>query len=788
LFAACFPPEPSAAKSAPSPQAVTDDDAALLALARSAKNGAKFAALYEYGDTSAYNGDRSSADMALCCELAFWTQRDAARMDRLFRGSALYRPKWDERRGNTTYGAMTIQRAIDQTREVYELSAMPHPNGHAKGMTAEGKRDRNGDGDRRKESKASALIKLARDEIAELWYTPDDAAYATIIVNGVRQHWPLRSRAFAQWLARRFYEQTATNEKTGQSASRDDLAAAVMTLEGIARFNGAEHAVFVRVAEHHGRVYLDLCDLAWRAVEIDADGWRIVDDPPVRFTRARGMFPLPEPQPGGSLDGLRRLLNVESSDDDWRLLVGWLVGALRPRGPYPVLVLLGEQGTAKSTTARLLRGLVDPSAVPLRAAPREVRDLMIAATHSWCVAFDNISHVQGWLSDALCRLSTGGGFGTRELYTDTDEVLLDAMRPVVLTAITEVVEQGDLLDRALLVRLPAIPEEKRRPESELLVEYERIRPQALGALCDAVASALRHEADVRRSLRRLPRLADWAIWAVAATRALGWQDDDLLAAFRGRRKEVNDLALEASPLGALLVQIAHADGGWQGTADELRRACALLAARAELPEGAPERAEQVVHRAEYLLTKDKAWPHNPRAMRALLDRLAPHLRAEGVSVEYLPRKGHERSRLIRIRTVGAQSSAPSAPSAAYSPHVKCADSPADDLPGAAAGSSAQSSARQPLPDRVADDADDADGPIPTVRGEAGDEKVLSGLSTGIKEIAAAATAPPPPKCWRCGRPLPPGRTECFTCSVWAYEIRSLPVPEWLQRLAAQERK
>ena len=78
-----------------------------------------------------------------------------------------------------------------------------------------------------------------------------------------------------------------------------------------------------------------------------------------------------------------------------------------------VLVLHGEQGAAKSTTARVLRRLCDPNTAPLRAAPRGVRDLMIAATNSWPFCFDNLEHLPPWISNALCRLATGGGFATR---------------------------------------------------------------------------------------------------------------------------------------------------------------------------------------------------------------------------------------------------------------------------------------------------------------------------------------------------------------------------------------
>src|SRR5262249_30548469 len=160
-----------------------------------------------------------------------------------------------------------------------------------------------------------------------------------------------------------------------------------------------------------------------------AAGWRVIDNPPVRFRRSSGMKPLPIPMPGGSVEMLRSFLNVQS-DTDFVLVVAWALACLRHRGPYPVMVLSGEPGSAKSTFSAILRALLDPNTAPLRALPRENRDLFIAASNGHLLAFDNISGLRAWISDTLCRLATGGGFAARQLYTDQDEVLFDAARPI----------------------------------------------------------------------------------------------------------------------------------------------------------------------------------------------------------------------------------------------------------------------------------------------------------------------------------------------------------------------
>ena len=159
------------------------------------------------------------------------------------------------------------------------------------------------------------------------------------------------------------------------------------------------------------------------------------------------MKPLPEPLRGGSIKRLRAFLNV-ASDNDFVLVVSWVLAALRNRGPYPVLALVGRARHGEIP----LRG--DPALAgrsqqaPLRSLPREERDLFIAATNGHVLAFDNVSGLPAWLSDALCRLATGAGFAARQLYTDQDEVLFAACRPIILNGIEDIVSRSDLADRA----------------------------------------------------------------------------------------------------------------------------------------------------------------------------------------------------------------------------------------------------------------------------------------------------------------------------------------------------
>jgi PAS domain S-box-containing protein len=125
-------------------------------------------------------------------------------------------------------------------------------------------------------------------------------------------------------------------------------------------------------AEHNGAIYLDLCNEQWQAVKVTPEGWSIVEshELPVRFIRRRGQKPLPAPEREGKIDEFRAFVNVPA-DDQWRLLVAWIIGALRRWGPFAVLTVQGEQGAAKSTLCGFVRSLIDPNIAPLRRPPRK---------------------------------------------------------------------------------------------------------------------------------------------------------------------------------------------------------------------------------------------------------------------------------------------------------------------------------------------------------------------------------------------------------------------------------
>jgi hypothetical protein len=336
---------------------------------------------------------------------------------------------------------------------------------------------------------------------------------------------------------------------------------------------------------------------------------------------------MPVPVPGGNVDELRAFLAVdedyEATERTFVLTVAWLVAALWGRGPYPVAVLQGEQGSGKSTRSRLLRELVDPNAAPLRSQPREERDLVIAAKNSALLSYDNLSHVPPWLSDGLCRLATGGGFATRQLYTDAEEVLFQSSRPTLLNGIPDLVSRPDLASRAIVFRLPPLGVVE--PEHQYWARFREAHPRILGALLDGLVAAL---ANRDRLVDDPPRMADFANLVHRAEPAFGWEDGTFVGHYREAidalvRDElaVEPVAVAIAEFLATPFEITQKHSGFSLTDGVLSaRASDWLAALETTGEADGRRTPT-------------GWPNGPRALSNRLARLAPALRQVGIYVD-----------------------------------------------------------------------------------------------------------------------------------------------------------
>ena len=251
----------------------------------------------------------------------------------------------------------------------------------------------------------------------------------------------------------------------------------------------------MRSANLGDRVYVDLCDDHWRAMEIKPDGWRMIEDVPVHFRRKSGMQPLPAPSLIDPKKGIARLKEVLCLRDerDLVVIVAWELAALASRPPFTVLVFVGEPGSTKSSAAFAARSLIDPNAGPLRAKPKDLHEVFVAAVHSRIVAYNNLSHMPDWLSDGICVVTEGSSETQRELFTNADESLIVACAPFLITSIENVIRRGDLAQRTLYIHLANVSDTERITEEEFKLKFRRAHADILGALCSAVARTQNRE-------------------------------------------------------------------------------------------------------------------------------------------------------------------------------------------------------------------------------------------------------------------------------------------------------
>jgi hypothetical protein len=498
-----------------------------------------------------------------------------------------------------------------------------------------GPSDESGPGDEAsKDSQADTLVALAVASKMVFFHTPGATrqAYVSYIYNGHRETWPVKSERFGEYLSFLFYER---HEK---SVNPTALNTALGHLSAYAKFKGKASPVALRSAMHDGNVYIDLCDDDWQVVRVTKDSWCVLAaaDCPVRFYRKPGMLALPVPEPGGSVEELRSVLNLprgndneDGNDDPFILTVAWLIAALWPKGPYPVLAVNGEPGSAKTSFCGYLRGLTDPSEAPFCGKPKSEEDLMIAGHNSWTVCFDNLSGIRTELSNNLCKLATGAGFRTRELYTNDGEKIISIARPCLINGVEDIVQRSDLVDRSLRLMLPAIDEDNRRTAAEVDAEYKRVGPRVLGALLDAVSAAIRNLPTTK--LKALPRMADFALLVAAAEEALPWAKGEFLEAYARNRMDMNDGALDDSMIAQYLMRAVDDQGGyWTVTYKELLRVLNL----------------QCTDEAG---KKTSDWPKTPKGLSNDLRMLGPVLRREGYEVKHL---GHKKTgSLVEFRRV-----------------------------------------------------------------------------------------------------------------------------------------
>ena len=330
-------------------------------------------------------------------------------------------------------------------------------------------------------SQAQILVGMAEDTY-RLIRADDGRAYAVPRL-GPQIAVPLASKSENSLRTRLA---ASLHRQTGQVASSSNLSDAITVLMGEAA-DLEPVPVWLRAARHDGTVVIDMGTGTGQCIIITGRGWSVEPGSPVIFRRSELTHPLAEPQRGGTLDGLRELINLP--EDDYRLAIGWVIAAYFTGIPHPILLVQGEQGTAKSGLIRTLLALVDPQPAAERTPPKDQREWAIFGRASWAFSYDNITDIPPWLSNALCKGVTGDAVLQRVLHSDEDIGVYSFQRVIALTTIAIGHDlAGDLADRTLLIEPEVI--EVRRDEEDIQAARAAALPSALGAVLDLVAGVL----------------------------------------------------------------------------------------------------------------------------------------------------------------------------------------------------------------------------------------------------------------------------------------------------------
>lgn len=442
-------------------------------------------------------------------------------------------------------------------------------------------------------------------ECVELIMDVNSDVYA--IRNDTNEILSMNGRKFKDYLVSKFYE-------THKKAIRDSVMRDAMhTLSGLARQSNVKHKVHCRVAKHGDDYYLDLCQPGNSlSVKVCAGKYEVVDIPPVYFIRSDTMEPLPTPV-DGDLNLLFSVANIPGDAD--LLIIAWLIESLRIDCPYPILELIGEQGSAKSTTHRILRRLIDPSTCDLRGSPKTVEDVYVSAGSNHLVSFENVSHLPQQMQDAFCTISTNGSFAKRKLYTDGDEHVIQVNNPIIVNGIAVSVTAQDLIDRTITIELPRVIE--RRTVSEIWNEFNMNHPKILGGLLTCFAKSLALLPNVDLPSEKSPRLIEFAKLGMAVSAALNRTEYDFMDQFNRYRQEAIARTIDASPVALAVIE------WFEGRSVGYREEKPIKELFRSIPK--PESTE--------------SWPKSPKGFADALRRAASVLREMGIECRSLGKQG-----------------------------------------------------------------------------------------------------------------------------------------------------
>lgn len=487
-------------------------------------------------------------------------------------------------------------------------------------------------------TKPQEALEIAKQSCTKLFTDQHGTPYAAISVNGHIETIELGHSRFKNWVCKQFYE---TKQET---LGDQDVSSVLNILKAEAEFHGERIELHVRVAgDGRDIIYYDLTDRDWQVVMITPDGWAIEDEPQILFVRHKNQIDQVRPSKTYSDDIFDRFFDLTNvkTEEDKLLLKCYIVACLVPGIPKPVLMLHGEQGSAKSTLQELIKMVIDPCSINSLSFSNDVNELTQKLSHNYFVSFDNVSHIKNWISDELCRAVTGGGNSKRRLYTDDDDVLYKIMRCIAVNGINLGADKSDLLDRGLIIQLQRIPKDRRRKVKDIWREFGEIKPELLGYIFDTLCKALRFQKEGGVELNELPRMADFAEIAEIISRTMGYPEGAFLSAYYKNIGMQTQEAIEANPVALCINLFMRDRSEWAGSTKELY-----------------EELEKIAEEQKINTARMEGWPKAPNALSRRLNEVKTNLRDIGIVIERI-KDTTTNINIVQIRKISPESPEPS---------------------------------------------------------------------------------------------------------------------------------
>jgi len=468
-----------------------------------------------------------------------------------------------------------------------------------------------------------------------------NSVYILIENNGHTESVSLADARTKDWLRYLYYKETGENHSDESYKNALSLIRSEVLMDAV-----KTEVIHNRIAMTGDAIYYDLANPDWQAVKISKTGVEIVslnENTPI-FARRQHQHAQVLPKfKRAALGELVQLLRIPSKDR--QLFMVHLVSMLVEKYPIPIMNILGEQGSNKTTLAKSVKNIVDPSGGNISSIPRNKTELLLHFNNRYLVNFDNVSGFDSETSDIFCRAITGEGQSKRQLYTDQDEVIFNYRRKIVINGIAPTLEFPDYRERSIFYETLPLKDYERLTEEEYNRKFAVLLPYVLGDIFIALHRAMQLYDSVKLELKRLERMADFTIFGECISRALGFPPLTFYETYR-ERMQFNSIDIrESFPIVSLIdkVMIAESAEKYEDTVSNFYKRITSLAQKEQID----------------VKSKGVNFPQLPNKVKQHLEKLKPNLRNMGFEVEvysYNKRDGAypRGSHLIKITRISKQ--------------------------------------------------------------------------------------------------------------------------------------